>query len=151
MKAKTLVAVFPLLLGTLLVGCEDDGDLEEGGPVLESIVENPEEHYGQSVTVTGEIHEVVGRYVVTISEEGVPVVMSDETSLRFFEAIGSPYLDATLRVQGEVLEFGSEEFESRLNIDLDGYEVYEGEPAIVATSVEPIQGESDEAESSRDQ
>ena len=142
MRARTLLPVLSLLLGVFLLACEDDEGLEEGGPVLENIVENPEEFYGENVTVRGEVHEVVGRYLVTISEEGFPVVMSDETSLRFFEDLGSPYLDATLIVEGEVLEFGSEEFESTLNVDLEGYEVYEGEPAIVATSVEAVENEA---------
>jgi hypothetical protein len=108
---------------------ESVGDTGQGGAAQEAI----EDRIGDSVTLNGEVAELVGQNAFTIGGDEIgenPILVVSATN---------PAVDEgdSVRVQGKVIEFSTTDVESDLEIDIVANEVedFEGDPAIEASSV----------------
>lgn len=116
---------------------------------IPTIVDDPAEFYGSSTTVNGEVAETIEPNVFVITNEET----ASEAAPEDFAAEGllvvsggdiAPNLteSQTVQVSGTVQEFDLATFEDELGADLnDGlYAAYDGRPAILADSIQPMQG-----------
>jgi hypothetical protein len=118
-------------------GFYQDEPAGAGGATVEAISENPAQYAGQSVTVTGEIGERVSDSAVRL--QGNDPAMA--ASLLVLDNRGQPITvgeDEQVRVTGNVQMFQMAQAESQLGIDLDDarFGQYEGQPVLMATSVQ---------------
>ena len=134
----TLLALIPIV-GLISLACEDE---EQQGPevgvAIEDILNDPSAYIGQTVTVTGDVENVEGTTVVTLSDEELYVLMSESTSLRFFEDVGSPYTDNTLVVTGDVVRYDPPMLATEYGITANLGDDFLGDPVLVATDVEVL-------------
>jgi hypothetical protein len=112
-----------------------------GNVTLDDITENPETYFGQTVTVEGGIDEVRSEQAFTIASS----TLVDANEVLVVSATGQAF-DAALeaeqpvRVTGELREFVLAEIERDFDLTLDPEleAEFEGQPVIVASSVEVI-------------
>jgi len=110
-------------------------------PMLEDIAENPSEYYGQTVTVYGNVDEMIGPGSITLAgtafldENDVLVVGAPVEAVEEAEDE-----DVLLEVRGDVRQFDLAEIEEDFDLDLedDAYADFEGEPVIVAESARAL-------------
>lgn len=132
----------------------DEGEgLTEEGPMLDAISDNPEMYMGQTVTVTGEVNDMWGDTgnAFTIGGEGLDL---GEEILVVGAAGMSPMGgalndDAIVEVTGTVRQYVQLDFQNEFGLDfntMDGFEYEESGPAIVATSVNILAADDDEAD-----
>lgn len=148
-----------LLLGVLVacntttpgIGDVGEGDNAVGEPVtgveevgLDDIADDPDEYIGQTVTVSGEVSEVLAPQVFRINEDNLldigdellVVHTGQQTTANLAE-------DSEIQVTGVVHRFTVGEVENTLGIELgldDDLEVeYENRPAIVATGIDVLE------------
>jgi hypothetical protein len=110
---------------------------------IERIASEPEAFYGRSVTVTGDVAEVLGPRSFVVEDDNllvdatIPVVSAapllDDGQPIEADAIVSE----NVRVTGTVHQFNIAAFEDRLGLDLDDarWAEWAGRPAIIARSV----------------
>ncbi len=111
----------------------------EAGVTISDITDNPEEYYDSTVTVSGEVGELIGPRAFTIGTEddlgggeGV-LVVSGDPALNLVE--GMP-----VQVIGVFWEFDLEIFEEELGVELDeAFADWDGRPAILAAEVVPAE------------
>lgn len=113
------------------------------------IVDDPSEFYGSSTTVNGVVADTVepNAFVVTDEEtasEATPEYLVAEGLLVVSGGDAAPNLteSQTVRVSGTVREFDLATFEEELGADLNDelYGLYDDRPAILAESIQPVQG-----------
>ncbi len=114
----------------------------EEGIGISDITENPQEYYGQDVNVSGEVGEILRPRAFTIGTQ-------DEAAGGTLLVVGAREMSQILegqelegnevaQVQGTVREFNITEIEDEIGADLDdgAFEEFEGEPVIVADTVD---------------
>ncbi len=105
----------------------------EPNAFLRYVIDNPREFYGRTVTVTGEIDDIVAPTAFTIGPGGLLLVSSAPAS-------ATPDLSEsqTVQVTGTVRRFDLVELERETGADLQDelFAGWEGRPAIVASSVQ---------------
>ena len=134
------------------IGVQQEGDEQqpsagpESGVSLLELSRNPEQFYGHSVTVSGTVARAFEPGVFSmvtneveeneepVEDEAVIVLNNDGSEARLQE-------EATIQATGEVAKFDPSELEKNLGINLSRspYLSYEGQPAILASSVQRMQ------------
>lgn len=141
-KSLPASAIALALMAVLLPSCADTTQdvvtprQEEGNVTAEDVEENTEQLIGQTVTVRGEVRQVLDNVSFTISEDeffGGDEIIVVNTS-------GEPFMlpeeeDVEVQVIGEVRQFNQVEFEEEFDLDLQVDTDYETKPAIVAESL----------------
>ena len=116
---------------------------------IPTIVDDPAEFYGSSTTVNGVVAETIEPNAFVIadeetSSEAAPEDLASEGLLVVSGGDAAPNLteSQTVQVSGTVQEFDLATFEQELGADLNDefYSVYDGRPAILADSIQPMQG-----------
>lgn len=146
-----LGAAFILVFGSVgLVACNDDEDEDE--TTVEDVEEaggaedadgTPEVTFGQTVTVTGDVGEVIGDQAFVLEGEGgffgigqSEVLVVSETALNVQEG-------DEVQVTGTVQEFRADvEQQFNLNLEDADIDVEEGDAYIEATSVSQVGAET---------
>ncbi len=120
----------------------------EQGVSMYQIAENPQEYYGSTVTVTGEVSNVLGsNAMLVVPQAGVsgaddmlvisPVPLSEASEAT--EQSGDAPLSQgeTVQITGEVREFELLAIEQEIGVDLDdeSLDAYDGTPSIIASSI----------------
>ncbi len=127
-----------------LLSGEEELQSEEAGLTVDDIVERPEEYLGDTVSLEGEVQEIVGAGAFTIS----PAEFDSEAELlvvwgEAFAALeGEPGQlivreGETLQLTGEVRLFDIVDLGQELGTDFgaDDFQVYEGQPVFVALQI----------------
>lgn len=133
-RSRGLAVAAALALMPVLAACGDDEEVVNTGAVEEPAQEEIEElAVGETVTVTGEVSEVIDPTAFTlggeeIGENPILVVAADVPDLAEGDEV---------EVAGTVTEFQVAGFEEDLDLDLidNEFEDFDGDPAIAATSV----------------
>lgn len=109
------------------------------------LTQNPEEYYGEKVTVSATVGRILGSRAISLVTEEKPEnqePVEDESVL----AVGESEIPGVsegqgIRVTGEVREFNIGDFERDLDVDLENdlYVSYEGRPAIIVESAGQLQ------------
>ncbi len=116
------------------------------GATISAIVDNASAYVGQTVTVTGEVEQVLGPRSFLIedddflSDDTLPVVSASAFLSRAGQQIDAERLlnsDEMVTVTGTVHIFNLAAFEERLGVDLDdeAFDAWAGKPAIIATAI----------------
>ena len=105
---------------------------------LATLARDPEEYYGKTVTVSGEITDIVSLNAVTLGDEVLVVTKQPLTDAQGKPIQAELYTKDTAQVTGTVREFDLSTFEQEAGVDLEDAKVtrWRGEPAILATSVQ---------------
>ncbi len=108
------------------------------GVTLQDIENDPQAYVGQTVTVSGEVQQVVGANAFIFDYGDVIVVGARELP----QMTGTPTTDfftgePVVQVTGSVAIFSAAEMEQQLGYQLDDatFSQYEGRPAIIAQEV----------------
>lgn len=106
---------------------------QETDTTLDDITANPTAYIGETVTVSGEVHEVISPRAVRmgggLTQDPLLVVAVEE------EPLAAPLLENdVIRVTGPVRSFFVAEMETQVDgtLDRDRLGEFEGQPAIVA-------------------
>ncbi len=109
---------------------------------VEEITNNPSEFYGESVTVSGQVVEAVEPGAFRIDSEGdqLLVVGAQQLSKIAEGEVKEVNEGDRIRVTGLVRQFKIEEVRQEVDrgIDNEYFGDFEGDPAVLATSVEVI-------------
>jgi len=148
-KSLPASAIALALMAVLLPSCADTtqdvvtAGQEEENVTAEEVEENTEQLFGQSVSIRGEVREVLDNVTFTLSEDEL---FGDEIIV--VNTSGEPFMlpeedDVEVQVTGEVRQFNMVEFEEEFDLDFQFDTDYEQQPAIVAESlaVAPKPGE----------
>jgi hypothetical protein len=113
---------------------------------IEDITNEPDRYVGETVTIRGEIGQILGPRSLTLAEEGflfgggrILIVGADGPAPTggpaYFDAFDA---DSFLRVTGQVHVFNVAAFEDHLGYDLNDAlaDKWGGRPAIIATSIQ---------------
>lgn len=135
--AAALAALF-LALG--LVACDDEESAgADAGATLQSVVDDEGDLDDKVVTVSAEIHEVLGTgaFVLRDGDARLLVVGAPSAGGRLVEE------GAAVEVTGQVRDVEPAELERRKDIDVDDELLarHEGENMIVADVVTPVDGD----------
>ncbi|MDP9314534.1 MAG: hypothetical protein M3R24_27260 [Chloroflexota bacterium] len=120
--------------------------LTEGNITVAEITSNLSEFVGREVAVTSDVEEVIGPTAFSLDEDAafaggidndLLVVSANQNPAVAFTDVD----DRTVMVRGTVRAFDLAAFENELGYDLDDalYADWVGRPAIVATTVEPLE------------
>lgn len=157
-RKQYLAAPVAIATAFTLTACSDDSAGPEAGTDVEDVAESdPDENdpgselLGQTVTVSGQIDEIVDETAFRLGGDGlagdsVLVVSASEPfahlGIELTEELAEQ--DRVLQVTGTVQEFVEEDLEEEFDVDYDDelYEEFEGENVIVADQVETLPGES---------
>ncbi|RJR23782.1 hypothetical protein C4578_03745 [Candidatus Microgenomates bacterium] len=111
--------------------------------LIDDITQNPANYYGREVTVSSEVEEVIGSRGLVLDSPGI---LDDDLLVITSSVPGQAEINNfkegdLVRIMGTVREFNLVETENDLNVDLDDnlFENREGEPVIIANSVEIVQ------------
>ena len=126
------------------------GQAQPGAPTsaqvttIDRITDNPSAFFGQSVSVVGEVDDVLGERAFTVEDndllfdEEVLVVSRSALTGRGGQPLDVDTLDdELLRVRGTVHQFNLAAFEQQLGVDLDDsrFADWGGRPAIIPESI----------------
>lgn len=132
------------VLGVVLVNRGADDPIASGPNVpasLDRILEEPEEFYGEEVTVSGEVQRILALRVFTVSgtdgiaDQPLLVIGLDEDPRVYGRAVGAPLDERdTVRATGMLREFKLAEVEAELGIDVGDAVLaeFEGRPVVIA-------------------
>lgn len=140
-KSLRASAIALALIAVLLPSCADTtqdvvtAGQEEENVTSEEVEENTEQLIGQTVTVRGEVLQVLDNVSFTISSQefaGEEIIVVNTS--------GEPFMlpeedDIEVQVTGEVRQFNQVEFEEEFDLDFQFDTDYEQEPTIVAESL----------------
>lgn len=131
----SLIVLLLLFLRAVLVEEESAGP--DVGVALNDITDDPSEYYGSTVTVSGEIDEVIGARVFTIGGDDLLVLSADPLPRPAVRPAGaSPNDDNIVQVTGLVREFDVDDFGQWIDAeDVDLFTPYRDRPVIVARSI----------------
>ncbi len=135
----------------------------QGSVTVDEILESPRQYYGQRVTITGEVGDILSSrsFVVragamapgaetmvpgaeTTAVGEIPVVAARPLVGPDGRALGpTDLMERVVRVTGTVHQFNIRAFEDRLGIDLPdtSLSAFAGRPAIIASQVVPVLSE----------
>lgn len=140
-----LVRVTLCVAAGALAACGDDDSAgREQGVTLSDLsdrqfLDDPGRFLGKQVTVSGEVSEVVSPRAFRVGGEGA----AEGIGLLVFASGNQPTVNDNMvvKVTGKVRLFETEEFEEDLGFDLADaeFEVWEGNPAIMASSVTVVE------------
>lgn len=138
-----------LLVLLIVVAATTLPNIERGVPQSESavseVLERPEDFYGRTIVLTGEVEEVIGPRAFTLDSPGplsekllvvsrnvLQPIGGETTQDFFFET------DDRVSVKGEVRQFNLRELEQSLGVDLvdEEFAQWEGKPIILAQEIE---------------
>ena len=111
------------------------------GVTIDEVEQDPQQYFGQTVTVSGEINDVYGSNAFTIGGEGFAgallVVVPSNAEITGVDVIDTPDMDdAIVQVSGTVREFVISEIEADYGLTFETEIDYEEqEPAVVAESI----------------
>lgn len=155
---RWLAALGALLVAALVawvvVDGEDDSAHLDIGVTLSEVTEEPGDHYGDFVVVSGEVRELAPDDVERGGDGGgarVPVpafAIGDDSRDEQLLVVGAPGNSfgriepgLVVQVEGIVREFGGAQLAAALEqpgrFDGDWFAEWEGKPALLATSVDP--------------
>lgn len=110
------------------------------GVTIEELADDPSEFYGEAVTVSGEVIEAVepGAFRIEGDDEELLVVGVQQLPRITEGAVKEVNEGDRVRVTGQVREFKIEEVQQEVDrgIDDEYFGDFEGDPALLATSVE---------------
>lgn len=128
-----------LALVVLLAACQAEEASRETR--LEAVLEHPEEHYGKTVIVSGEVAEVLSARIFTIGSEGVDerllVVSVDSIPVVASRSALAPVAQRDLvQVTGLLRPFNRIEVAQEFGLLLDPvqFDRYENGPALIAVA-----------------
>jgi hypothetical protein len=142
-KSLPASAIALALMAVLLPSCADTtqdvvtAGQEEENVTAEEVEEYTEQLIGQTVTVRGEVLQVLDNVSFSISSEEFG---GEEGEIIVVNTSGEPFMlpeedDVEVQVTGEVRQFNQVEFEEEFDLDFQFDTDYEQEPAIVAESL----------------
>lgn len=108
---------------------------------ISEVNENPSQYLGKTVTLEGELKEVISPTAIRIGKGGFLGMGGEEILIlgtgAFPPEVSERTEDLTLQVTGSVRQFNRVEIEGDMLIDLDDelFTVYEGRPILVARSI----------------
>jgi len=116
----------------------------EAGVTVSDITDNPSEYYDSTVTVSGEVGELIGPRAFTIGTQddlggGTLLVVGAQQLPNIIEGEAEEIAaEDVTQVTGPVREFNLAEIEDEVGADLDDglFAEYEGDPAVVANTVD---------------
>lgn len=133
-------AIALALMGLLLPACSTTEDTDTTDPDVtsqeavkepETVAENTDELFGQTVTVRGEVGEVVDDISFTLADDeffgGEEILIVNASG----EPIKLPE-DGEVLVKGEVRKFSAFDFDNEFKLDWDPAEDYGEKPTVVA-------------------
>lgn len=109
------------------------------------IIENPQNYYGDTVTITGKVGDILGSRAFTLNAPGLTGTNLLIISKTPIEPIGGSGTDMSMyqpndhvQIKGHVEYFSIQNVERELNTDLVNsvYLPWEGRPVIVADTVQ---------------
>ena len=125
------------------LGLADDAQSAgaDSGVNLSEVADNPDAMFGQTVTVSGGILEIIGPNAVVIGSDTLLVgeqvlVVSSQDLQEMIEQSDKELADSALQVTGEVRQLSIPTIEQDLNIELDEDALSDFETVFVAESVE---------------
>ena len=109
---------------------------------LDAVLDTPEQFYGQSITVEGNLTEFVNERMVRLTDDDL-IGADSLLVLHHMDGGLDAAIDENTRVQvtGTVRPFVLADFESEFGIDLDDslFVGFENQPVLVADSITPVQ------------
>ncbi len=122
---------------------EEAGQTRPAGRVtVEELTNNPSEFYGESVTVSGEVMEAVepGAFRIEGDDEELLVAGVQQLPKIVEGEVKEVNEGDRVRVTGEVRPFKIEEIQQEVDYGIDNeyFGDFEGDPAVLARSVEVI-------------
>lgn len=146
------LGIFLAIAAAVLIGlilwalfAADDGDeVANAGVSIDDITDNPSRYFGRTVTVAGEVDEIIGQRALTIG--GDDFIGEDELLVVSVNQLpnvsgrpGANRLDKDdlVQVTGPVRRFAVADLEREIGTDLDDnlFRDWEGKPAVVARQV----------------
>lgn len=126
----------------------------EAGVTVSDIADNPQEYYGSTVTVSGEVGELIGPRAFTLGAEddlggGSLLIVGAQQLLQIMEGEADEITAQDVaQVTGPVREFNLAEVEDEIGADLDDalFAEFEGQPAVVANTTYVTAGASGSGE-----
>lgn len=116
----------------------------EAGATISEISQAPDEYIGQTVTVSGEVAEVIGPQTFSIGAQdeaggGTLLVVGAQPLAEIVAEDEEIAAEDVVGVSGTVREFDIPAIEEEIGADLDDAALaeFEGNPAIVANNVDP--------------
>ncbi len=136
------LVILALILWQLFA--EEQSAGPEAKATVSNITDNPQEYYDSTVTVSGEVGELLGPRAFTIGTEddvggGTLLVIGAKQLPQIIEGEAEEIAaDDVVQVSGPVQEFNIAEIEDEIGFDLeDGlFSEYEGKPVVVANTVD---------------
>ena len=127
-----------IIIGLILWALFDDDDTEgtvARGATIDKIAEDPEAYLGQTVTVGGEVNQILGPQAFVI--EGNDIIGGDELLVVGANAMNRIRNDEVVQVTGPVRRFDLAQVERDLGVDLDDnlFRDWADKPAIVARNI----------------
>lgn len=138
------LVVMTLLLASIFVYNLENPSIAERR--VSQILETPNTFYGTTVSIEGEIENVLGTRALTIDGPGAigdQLLVVSRDSLEPVGGSGIPQSifspTEVIMVEGQVREFNLNEVEQELGVDLDDqqFSAWEGRPFVYAFSVVP--------------
>lgn len=137
-----LLAILAFVL--IQVFNEEQSAAPEAAVTVSDIADNPQEYYGSTVTVSGEVGELIGPRAFTIGAEddlggGSLLVVGAQQLPQIMEGEADEITAQDVaQVTGPVREFNLTEVENEIGAELDDalFAEFEGEPAVVANTVD---------------
>ncbi|OWY64318.1 hypothetical protein B7486_47985 [cyanobacterium TDX16] len=126
-----------MLLALTLFGCTDSNSNSansEANATIGEIVDEANTNFiGKTVTVSGEIEEVISPKAFVIEGDG----FFNDPELLVLNLDGSPIVnDSNIQVTGTVRQFSKAEIENQFDVDLGGLEAeFKGKFVLIATAV----------------
>ena len=133
-RPRLLAVVTVMALSPVLAACGEDEVPADSGAVEEPAQDELEElALGETVTVNGEVSEVIGPNAFTVGGEEI----GDNPILVVGAQVPALEEGAEVQVAGTVVEFQVLGYEEDLDLDLvdNEFEDFDGDPAVQATSV----------------
>lgn len=164
--AVGLAFVLTVATAVLLASCATDGSQRDGngdvgekgrddtrqqGPetgrtrpaervTVEELTANPSGYYGERVAVSGKVIEVVEPGAFRLEKEGAQLLVAGVEQIPQIVTGDTKAVTKgdTIKVNGEVREFEKEELQKKVDYGIDEqyFGDYEGDPAVLAYSVE---------------
>lgn len=117
----------------------DGAAFRASGVTVDDIADRPQDYYGRTVRLTGEVDRVIGRRAFTVGGPGGQVlVLTERLPEGIVRPVGHRPGDRTVQVVGTVRRFEREALERDLGVELGGDALadWAGRTAIVARSID---------------
>lgn len=139
-----VITVLLVLAGALVACGEEEAEVEE--TELDEVAGAPDAYVGQTVTVSGEVGEILSPNMFQIDNDEVLDIGDEVLVVHTGEEAATQLVEETeVLVTGVVHRFTVAEIENDLGIDLgldEDVEVeYEDRPAIVATGIDALEAD----------